>query len=288
MKKVYILLVTVGVAVAFAQAHVSQVAATGNQDQAVTKTIVSFVSGPRTLKGYLYRPPGKGPFPAIIWNHGSEPKPTDQPDLGAHYTSMGYVFFVPHRRGQGLSPGPYIRDQISAFWETSDDAHAAAANSVRLLEDQNADVVAALDWLKGQPFVDKSHIFMSGCSFGGIQTLLSAEKGLGLRGAIAFAPGAMSWDLTELADRLIEAAHNAKVPVFILQAGNDYSVQPCQVLGPIIGNHGGVSRAKIYPNFGDANDHRSGHMGFAIKADGIERWANDVAEFMRACLQEHE
>ena len=46
---------------------------------------------------------------------------------------------------------------------------------------------------------------MSGCSYGGIQTLLSVEKGLGVRGFIPFAPAAMSWANVELRKRLLRS-----------------------------------------------------------------------------------
>ncbi len=49
--------------------------------------LVSFQSGEFTLKGYLYKPKGFGPFPAMIWNHGSEKEPGFQPELAAFYTS---------------------------------------------------------------------------------------------------------------------------------------------------------------------------------------------------------
>ena len=32
---------------------------------------VEFPSGEITLHGVLYRPEGKGPFPAVVYNHGS-------------------------------------------------------------------------------------------------------------------------------------------------------------------------------------------------------------------------
>ena len=74
--------------------------------------LVSFLSGDLTLKGFLYKPEGAGPFPAIIWNHGSEKLPGQQPDLARFYTSKGFVFFLPHRHGHGRSPGAYIQDLI--------------------------------------------------------------------------------------------------------------------------------------------------------------------------------
>ena len=35
--------------------------------------VVTFRSGELTLHGVLYRPEGAGPFPAVVYNHGSAP-----------------------------------------------------------------------------------------------------------------------------------------------------------------------------------------------------------------------
>jgi dipeptidyl aminopeptidase/acylaminoacyl peptidase len=79
---------------------------------------VTFPSGKVTLGGVLYRPEGKGPFPAILYNHGSAPGMLSNEAfaaLGPVFASRGWVFFAPYRRGQGLSEsaGPYIGDQIN-------------------------------------------------------------------------------------------------------------------------------------------------------------------------------
>jgi hypothetical protein len=66
-------------------------------------------------------------------------------------------------------------------------------------------------------------------SFGGIQTLLTAEKGLGIRAFVAFAPAAQSWNPV-LAERLKQGVRQAQAPILIIQAQNDYSVEPCEVL----------------------------------------------------------
>lgn len=73
---------------------------------------VSFPSSSGTLYGFLYVPQGKGPFPAVLWNHGSEKRPGWQPELASFYNSHGFVFFLPHRHGQGRSSGPYIMDEL--------------------------------------------------------------------------------------------------------------------------------------------------------------------------------
>jgi dienelactone hydrolase len=228
------------------------------------------------LYGYLYVPEGKGPFPAVLWNHGSEKRPGWQPELAAFYNSHGYVFFVPHRAGQGKSPGTYIMDTIRG-----------AGNPLAAVQAQraaNEDVVAAMEWLKAQPEVDAKRVVVSGCSFGGIQTLLTAEKGLGARAFVAFAPAAQSWGNAALDEMLEDAVKHAKAPVFILQAKNDYSTEPVKVLGKAAKANSG--EAKIYPKFG--NTEQDGHWGFATTGAGIAIWGDDVLRFVQAAFARSE
>jgi carboxymethylenebutenolidase len=232
--------------------------------------LVSFLSAHGTLYGFLYVPAGKGPFPAVLWNHGSEKRPGWQPELAAFYNAHGFVFFLPHRRGQGKSPGPYIMDQIHA--------NGSPMAMVQAQRAANEDVVAAMNWLKTQPRVDANRIVVSGCSFGGIQTLLAAEKGLGARAFIAFAPAAQSWGNGALDRMLEDAVKHAKAPVFILQAKNDYSTQPAEVLGKIATALRG--QAKIYAGFGKTE--QDGHWAFATTTAGIAIWGEDVLQFIEA------
>jgi hypothetical protein len=37
--------------------------------------LIAFRSGDLELKGFVWKPDGAGPFPAILWNHGSEKLP---------------------------------------------------------------------------------------------------------------------------------------------------------------------------------------------------------------------
>ena len=55
---------------------------------------VAFESDGLTLVGYLYRPDGAGPWPALIWNHGSEKDPGAGPQfdtVAAAFTRLGRV-----------------------------------------------------------------------------------------------------------------------------------------------------------------------------------------------------
>jgi dienelactone hydrolase len=244
---------------------------------------VSFTSGGLTLKGFIYKPAGAGPFPAMLWNHGSEKEPGWQPELAAFYNAKGFVFFIPHRHGHGLSPGEYIVDRQKKFEEAHpNDREVVWKEQVRLLDEYNPDVVAAVGWLKAQPYVDKSRIVMSGCSYGGIQTLLSVEKGMGVRAFIPFAPAAMSWANVKLRERLLRSVAEAKGPLFLLQADNDYSTGPSEVLGAAIRKRGAPNQAKLYPAFGTT--HQQGHAAFACWNIGTRIWGSDVMAFIQTVL----
>src|SRR6266566_9602944 len=122
---------------------------------------VVFPSVGRQLHGFLWKPEGSGPFRAIVWNHGSEKLPGSQPALANFYTAHSYVFFVPHRRGQGRSPGNYIQDLVAQT-----PPGERARRMVELQQAAVVDVIAGLNYLKSRPFVDPARI----------------------------APGAMSWE----------------------------------------------------------------------------------------------
>jgi carboxymethylenebutenolidase len=233
---------------------------------------ITFTSGGRELHGFIWRPEGAGPFRAVLWNHGSEKLPGSQPILAKFYTAHAYVFFVPHRRGQGRSPGDYIQDLITQA--------APGERAQRMVELQQAeveDVIAALDYLRSRPYVDPARIALSGCSYGGIQTLLAGERDLGLKALVPFAPGAMSWEQNvRLQDRLVHAVGLAKAPVFLLQAQNDYSLAPSRVLRIEASKKAKPFESKIYPSFGST--HQEGHWGFCSSATDV--WGNDVLAFL--------
>jgi carboxymethylenebutenolidase len=238
---------------------------------------VVFRSGGLQLHGFLWKPEGIGPFRAIVWNHGSEKLPGSQPALAKFYTEHSYVFFVPHRRGQGRSPGDYIQDQVAQA-----PPRERAQRMVELQQAEVDDVIAALNYLKSRPFVDPARIAISGCSFGGIQTLLAGERDLRVRALVPFAPGAMSWDQNQpLQELLIHAVDLAKVPVFLIQAENDYSLSPSRVLSKEANKKQKDFRSKVYPAFGSG--HQEGHWGFCSSATDV--WGADVLAFLEAQMK---
>ena len=238
---------------------------------------VVFPSGGQQLHGFLWKPEGTGPFRAIVWNHGSEKLPGSQPALANFYTAHSYVFFVPHRRGQGRSPGNYIQDQVAQT--------PPSERALRVVELQQAevdDVIAGLNYLRSRTFVDPARIAISGCSYGGIQTLLAGERDLGVRALLPFAPGAMSWGQNQLLQALlIRAVDRARAPVFLIQAENDYSLDPSHVLSKEANKKHKDFQSKIYPAFG--RSHQDGHWGFCSSA--TEVWGADVLAFLEAQME---
>jgi carboxymethylenebutenolidase len=241
---------------------------------------VTIPAGPYQLHGCFWTPGGAGPYPVMIFNHGSEknPAPCGPPDLGYFYQKQGFAFFTFQRHGHGASPGDYIIDlQRRTYIAHPFNRSEAQSEVVGLQELYNKDVEAAVAWLKQQNWADAQHLAMTGISFGGIQTLLTAEKGLGIRAFLAFAPAAQSWNPV-LAERLKQAVRQARAPILIVQAQNDYSIEPSEVLGVELKKKGSPSAAKIYPSFGTSA--QDGHWVFGSRRDGIAVWAPDVSQFL--------
>jgi dienelactone hydrolase len=244
--------------------------------------VVSFPSGSLTLKAVLFKPDGAGPFPAVVYNHGSAPGMVSQQAfdaLGPVFVRRGWVFFGPYRRGQGLSgsAGPFIGDEIDKARKQGGVA-AGAATMVRLLQtDHLDDQLAALTWLRNQPFVDPTRIAVAGNSFGGIETVLGVERE-SYCAAIDSAGGAESWALApQLQAAMTRAVRNARAPIFFFQAQNDWNLEPTKVLSEAMTQAGKPFVARIYPAFGRSRQdgHTFGYFGSAV-------WQQDVFEFLES------
>lgn len=242
--------------------------------------VVSFPSGKLKLKGVLYKPKGTGPFPAVVYNHGSAPGMLSKlafEALGPVFASNGWVFFGPYRRGQGLSAsaGAYIGDEIAAA-EKNGGVTAGAATMVRLLEtDHLNDQLAALAWLRAQRFVDPDRIAVAGTSFGGIETVLGAERG-SYCAAVDSSGAAESWaEAPALQALMTHAVRNARAPIFFFQAKNDYDLSPSRKLSAAMKDAGKEFKIKIYPSDGKSRQdgHTFGYFGSAV-------WGPDVFGFL--------
>ncbi len=249
------------------------------------EVVVTFPSGELTLHGALYKPDGAGPFPAVVYNHGSAPGMLSKQAfdvLGPVFVKNGWAFFGPYRRGQGLSAsaGKYIGDEIAEA-EKAGGTASGAATMVRLLEtDHLNDQLAAAAWLRTQKFVKRERIAVAGTSFGGIEAVLGAERG-SYCAAIDSAGATQSWaEAPEVQALMMRSVRNARVPIFFFQAENDFDLSPSRVLSQAMKEAGKEFELKIYPPFGDSkmDGHTFGYFGSAV-------WAGDVFRFLNKHCQ---
>jgi carboxymethylenebutenolidase len=252
----------------------------------VAPEIVHFKNADLNLAGEIFRPPGKGPFPAVLYNHGSAPGMLNSEAslaMGPLFAHAGWIFFMPYRRGQGLSAsaGPYIGDVVSKARREGGEA-AAAATVTRLLEtDQLNDEIAAYAWLASQPFVAKDRIALDGNSYGGIETILGAEK-LKTCAAVAASAASETWHAApELQRKIIETASRLPTPLLLFQAENDYDLAPNKAIFAARRSVGRAVEYKLYPRYGWSE--RAGHS-FAYR--GAQVWFPDVLAFLNKTCAE--
>lgn len=244
---------------------------------------VSVQSGKLTLKGLLWRPTGHGPFPTIIFCHGSyggsdTTNPDQQIVLGSVFARKGYIFLVLFRSGVGLSKGQGVNStelMDKAFKERGQEGR----NEVQLLHletDQLQDMLSGLRFLRRRKDVDTNRIAVMGHSFGGSLALLVAEHDPGLKAVVIFAAAGYSWNLSpQFRRRLTSTVKNIASPIMIIHAQNDYSTNPGYALDSIMNKLNKPHVLKIYPKFG--NSTSDGHN---LIFKSIETWEADVFKFL--------
>ena len=250
--------------------------------------IVEFASGNLRLKGYLWKPSGAGPFPGVLFNHGSggaDPSQTAGIPIGqsaeilaALFLKHGYAFFYPCRRGQGLSAdqGEFIQDPLKKEEAAMGVEGRQKLNFALLTGPHLDDTLAALSFLKTTPGIDAQRIAVVGHSFGGSLILLDIERDSSVRAAVTFAAAANSWAKSpELRECLLAAAKKAKVPILLIQATNDYDTTPGRELAAELERLDKRHLLKIYPPVGKTSDE-----GHNIVYNSIPLWEGDVFEFL--------
>ena len=250
-------------------------------------------NGGATLHAVVWRPQGRGPFPAILLNHGSGRTREDLERLGTYeqnaeklgpvFARHGYVFLYLFRRGVGLSSdqGANAVDLMN----TESAAHGLEARNVlqlQLLDNREmGDALSALKFLRTLPYVDAKDVALVGHSFGGSLTVLMAEREPDLRAVVVFSTAGYSFDRSpELRARLLAAVDHIAAPVFFIHAENDYSLSSGKVLDARRQQIGKPHRLKIYPPMGHTVD--DGHDFLHL---GVNIWEPDVFAFLDENMQ---
>ncbi|MGH7769226.1 MAG: dienelactone hydrolase family protein [Candidatus Binatia bacterium] len=148
----------------------------------------------------LCRPEGKGPFPAIVHNHGvgvdinGYQKAVDRgynlPAICKELAAGGFVTFIPIRRG---GPGPLT------------------------VTSHKAQVIQAIKHVKSLPDVDPSRVAVSGNSRGALLTLMAGIEQKGLKALVVMALAAVGSNLSETLPRI----SSLDAPVLLLIEASD-------------------------------------------------------------------
>jgi dienelactone hydrolase len=135
-----------------------------------------------SLETTIFKPDGDGPFPLVVINHGKAPGTPAYQERARYLVSSrefvrrGYAVAIPMRNGFAGSGGTYVPTMGCNI----------AANGAMQAES----VIAVLQWLREQPFVDRDRILVVGQSHGGLTTMaLGAMNPPGVRGLVNFAGG---------------------------------------------------------------------------------------------------
>ena len=239
---------------------------------------VFYRSGSLRIEAYLYKPEGKGPFPVVIYNHGSRParEQNEMPFayVGKMLAAIGYLVLVPERRGYGKSEGTPFSEEIG---------EDRGPRYVARLYQEADDVIAAAEFVKTLPDADSSRVAVMGWSFGGIVSVFAASRSERFRVVVDQAGGALSWEGSpSLQSALKEAAGKIRIPLLGMVSENDRTTESVKVVVKEAKKHGDRASMVVYKAFKpreNPNGIAPGHMIFA--ADGIPIWARDLADFLR-------
>ena len=240
-------------------------------------------SGDLNLEAYFFKPEGKGPFPLVVYNHGSRAN-QERLEWPVFFIARvlvpaGYAVLVPERRGYGKSEG-------TTFTEDIGPAERGQRFVDRLIA-EGSDVNAAVDFAKAKLPVDPTRIAMMGYSFGGIVTTIAAASSRSLVAIVNQAPGALNWDKSpELRAALTAAAKKIRAPMWCAAAENDATTGSARVICATAKAAGAHADVKIYPPFehpANPNPRAPGHALFS--PIGVDVWKDDVLAFLARYLK---
>ena len=234
------------------------------------------------LDAMIYKPPGDGPFPAMVMTHGTSRKVADRLKIAAdnYYVKnarliadKGLVVLFVVRRGFGVSDGPY-----SEFNKYPDGGRNYTQDGLEAAKDLGA----AVQYLQTQPFVDKNRIVLLGQSTGGHSALATGSLNLpGVVGVINFAGGRGSTGPDEIRDeaKLIDSfgtyGKTFHVPTLWLYSANDHYFGPELARKFLAAFRAGGAKVTFVPLPALGDD---GHSSFLR---GVDNWLDEVYDFLQ-------
>jgi dienelactone hydrolase len=220
----------------------------------------------------IYRPPGDGPFPLVVFNHGravTEKRAAQgrsRPEHAARYfVAKGFVVFAPTRIG---------------YWETyggfdPEDSGNCSNMRVEPMSIVTSDqVLASVEYARTLPYIDASRWIVAGQSVGGLTTVATVGRNpKGLIGGINFAGGtggnpdknpSNPCGVAQIANYWGSIAKSASAPMLWMYWQNDkfWGEKYPKNWHETWINGGGKADFKMFPPVGD-----DGHAGLNTDMD---------------------
>jgi dienelactone hydrolase len=236
------------------------------------------------LEAYLYKPQGAGPFPLVVYNHGSAPEEQEGQEWPAPYIARifvpaGYALLVPERRGYGKSGGLAFSKDVG-----SDRGRRFAARH----RQEATDINAAVEYVLTHPAfsIDRRRVALVGWSFGGIVTTLAAGSADSYSAVVVQAPGALNWDHSEeMRKALLAAAPAIRAPLSCMVAENDATVESARQICAAAQAAGTKTTVTIYPPYHGPVGRPGTPEGHALFGPaGADIWKGDVLAFIGGAL----
>ncbi len=243
---------------------------------------VSYESDSLKIAAYLYRPGGAGPFPLIVYNHGSregqESLPVPWVRICRLFVNAGYAVLAPERRGYGRSEGSSWSEAVG---------RDVGERFIARCQAEADDVLAGAAFAGALPFVDRSRTAMIGWSLGGIVTLFAVARSRSMRAAVSQAGGDLTWRHSPaLQSALTGAVRAASCPVLLMDDANDAAPEALPGLADAMASAGLAHKLIMYPAFYPAESSgriAPGHAMFG--PDGLSIWGKDVVGFFDRYLK---
>lgn len=223
------------------------------------------------LEATLFRPPGEGPFPLVIVNHGKESgNPRFQararyPVAARELVRRGYAVVLPMRQGFSKSAGSYI---------------GGGCNVESNGRVQAEDVEATLRQLERRADIDARRVVVFGQSHGGLTTMAFGSLGLpNVVGLVNFSgglkqEGCNGWERA-LATAMGNYGKSTTVPSLWFYGDNDSYFAPAvwrAMFAQYVAS-GGRARLVAFGTFG-ADSHR-----LFGSENGVPIWLPEVEKF---------
>jgi dienelactone hydrolase len=236
------------------------------------------------MRTTVFRPPGEGPFPLVVMNHGTTQNPVHRqyfPILefeaaALWFVEQGFVVAAPQRPGHGETGGIFLEDQANCAPSDFLDAGRAGA----------ANIQSAIDYMMTQSFVLKDGVIVVGQSGGGWDTLaLASQNPPMVRSAIEFEGGRgghfggkpnNNCHPENLVAAARELGSTAQIPVLMIYTQNDTFFGPAlsKQLYEAWTEGGGIAEYHLLGPFKE-----DGHFLLGYP-DSVPVWSPIVAKFL--------